>query len=78
MINGRMVRFNPPGTPDIVGLIAPEGRFVGIEVKTATGKQRPEQVTMQRVIEGWGGVYCLARSIDDVDRAFAALGIVQP
>lgn len=77
MLNGRMVRFNPPGTPDIVGLIAPEGRFVGIEVKTETGKQRPEQVTMQRVIEAFGGLYVLARSVADVDHAFAALGIIR-
>jgi hypothetical protein len=77
MVGGRLVRFNPPGTPDIVGLLRPSGRFVGIEVKSSTGKQRKEQQTMQRVIEAFGGLYVLARSVDDVDRAFAAIGVTR-
>jgi hypothetical protein len=77
VIGRRLVRFNPLGTPDLVGLLSPTGRFVGIEVKSGTGKQRKEQQTMQRVIEAFGGLYVLARSVDDVDRAFATVGVTR-
>jgi len=69
------VRFNPPGTADLVGVIAPTGRLLMIEVKTKSGKQRKEQATMQRVVTKFGGVYILARSVSDVDSALAAEGI---
>lgn len=66
--NARPVRFNPPGCADIVGLIAPTGRLLMIEVKRAKGgKQSDQQVTMQRVIEAMGGIYILAKSVEDVD-----------
>lgn len=73
----RPVRFNPKGTADIVGLIAPAGRLLMIECKTATGRQSPEQKTMQHVITKHGGLYILARSLSDVDAALAAVGITR-
>lgn len=69
------VRFGIPGLADIVGLIAPEGRALLIEVKSDTGRQSKEQRTMQRVITSFGGLYVLARSVADVDAALAPLGI---
>ncbi len=76
-IKGRLVRFGVPGTGDIVGLIAPDGRMLMIECKSATGKQRKEQRAMQRVIEKWGGIYILALTLNDVDRRLAALGVTR-
>lgn len=73
----RPVRFNPPGTADVVGLIAPTGRLLMIEVKSATGKQRDAQVVMERVVRAFGGLYVLARSLADVDAALAAEGITR-
>lgn len=77
MVKGRLIRFNPPGTADIVGLIAPSGRMVMVECKSATGKQRKEQETMQRVVTAMGGLYILARSLADVDAAFQAIGLTR-
>lgn len=71
----RTVRFNPPGTADIVGLIAPTGRMLMIECKSATGKQRDAQRTMERVVTAFGGLYILARSLEDVDAALSAIGL---
>lgn len=76
-IKGRLVRFGVPGTADIVGLLAPWGRMVMIEVKTQAGKQREAQIVMQRVVTSMGGLYIVARSVADVDAAFAALGIAR-
>ena len=69
---GRVVRFGLVGSPDIIGCV--RGRFVGIEVKTATGKQRDAQVNFQRAFERSGGLYILARS--PADAVAAIEGIV--
>ena len=42
------------------------GRALAIEVKDAKGRQRPEQVAFQKAWESRGGLYILARSVDDV------------
>lgn len=75
LIKGRWVAFGLPGLPDIVGIMLPNGRAVGIEVKTATGRQRDTQVSFQKVFERFGGLYILARSTDDVKAGFIAAGV---
>lgn len=52
------------GTPDIIAII--NGKFVGIEVKTKTGKMSADQVLFKKRLEANGGVYVLARSVDNV------------
>ena len=64
--HGIIMRPNPAaGMPDIVGVL-PNGLFLGIEVKTATGRQSDAQKAFQSAVEDNGGVYILARSVDDV------------
>lgn len=75
--NRRLVRFNPPGTADIVGLVAPTGKLIMIEAKAARGRQRPAQAIMERVITAFGGAYCVARSLADVDQFMLTLGITR-
>lgn len=77
MVGRRLIRFNPPGTADIVGIIAPTGRMLMIEVKSAGGKQRKAQAIMQRIVTTFGGLYVLARSLTDVDVALAAIGVTR-
>ncbi len=77
MIGRRLIRFNPPGTGDLVGLIAPTGRMLMIEVKSETGRQRKEQNIMQSIVTKFGGLYILARSLADVDNALAATGVTR-
>lgn len=66
--SGRVVRSGVKGQADISGILM-GGRRIEIEVKTATGQQRPEQKKWQAMIERFGGLYVLARSVDDVERA---------
>lgn len=66
------IKFGLVGSPDVLGCY--RGRFVGIEVKTATGRQSDHQKTFQRVFERSGGIYILARSVQD---ALAGLEAVQ-
>jgi hypothetical protein len=42
------------------------GRFLAIEVKSATGKPSPEQVAFLAAVVKAGGIAFLARSLDDV------------
>lgn len=61
-----MVRFGVPGQADITGLLIPSGRRLEIEVKDAKGRQRESQKLFQKMIEKSGGIYILARSVEDV------------
>ncbi len=54
-----------PGVPDIVGILA-DGRFLGIEVKTARGKLSPHQERFIQNINDAGGLAFVARSANDV------------
>ena len=69
----RTVSFGIPGQADLSGIL-PDGRRLEIEVKTADGRQSPEQRRFQAMIEKFNGMYILARSVEDVDRAFTAAG----
>jgi hypothetical protein len=73
----RSVRFGVPGQADISGLMLPDGRRLEVECKTAKGRQSEDQKRWERMITAMGGLYVLARSLEDVDRALAALGITR-
>lgn len=63
----RVIQSAPEGTPDLMGVIYP-GKAFGIEVKNAKGKQREAQIKWQAAWEKRGGIYILARSVEDVAR----------
>ena len=50
----RTIHFGLPGQPGIQGCL--DGRWIGIEVKTQTGRQRPAQVAFQAAIQKAGGL----------------------
>lgn len=55
----------PKGSADLVGLIAPSGRFFALEVKTSTGRVRPEQVRWLAAVRRFGGFGCVVRSVEE-------------
>ena len=64
------MHFGLKGSADITGILK-TGIRLEIEVKDKTGKQSPEQIEFQRMIEKNNGLYILARSVDDViDKLF--------
>ena len=67
---GRVVRFGLVGQADLTGIL-PNGLRLEIEVKSNGGRQSPEQCRYQVMIQRFGGVYVLARSVEDV---WAAIG----
>jgi hypothetical protein len=66
----RVVRFGVPGQADLTGIL-PGGIRLEIETKTDNGRQSIDQQNYQRMIERFGGVYVLARSVED---AWEAIG----
>lgn len=66
---GQLVTFGVVGQPDLIGVRLPHGQLVGIEVKSPTGKQSQAQVAFQVMLERFGGLYILARSVSDVYNA---------
>jgi hypothetical protein len=65
---GHRVKYGLPGSADILGILN-GGRFLAIEVKAEKGRQSEQQVAFQRMIEAFGGLYILARSVADVEAA---------
>lgn len=52
------------GSADILG-IAPDGRFLAVEAKTATGRVSKEQQTFIDAVRRNGGIAGIARSVED-------------
>lgn len=61
---GGFYRVGTPGAPDIIGCV--DGKFVGLEVKTAKGKLSDEQELFAHSLGAINGQYHVVRSIDDV------------
>jgi hypothetical protein len=59
------IRFGKPGSADILG-VTPDGRFLAIECKTATGRVTPMQAEFLEDIRRSNGVAFVARSVEDV------------
>lgn len=53
----------PAGAADLGGIY--RGRCLQVEVKART-EQSPDQANWQRMIESQGGIYILARSVNDI------------
>lgn len=50
-----------------MGIIAPHGRLLAIEIKTGQARQSAEQKSFQIMVEKKGGLYIVARSLQDVN-----------
>lgn len=63
--SGRPIRYGLcPGSCDLIGL-APDGVFLGIEVKTATGRVSPAQTAFIAAVVRAGGRAGVARSAEE-------------
>jgi hypothetical protein len=61
-VDGRWHTFGlAPGSADLIGWI--QGRFLSIEVKSATGRVRPDQQNWMNVVNSHGGIAFVARSV---------------
>lgn len=73
---GRVVSFGLVGSADIIGIrvcrcnseptVSPFGQFLAVEVKSDTGRQSEAQKNFQAMVEAFGGLYVLARRVEDL------------
>lgn len=67
-VSGRLIKYGLcKGSSDVIG-VAPDGRFLAVEVKTAKGAVRPEQVRFIEAVRAKGGRAGVARSPEDALR----------
>lgn len=63
------------GVPDII--VVHQGRFIGIEVKSATGRQSESQKDFEQELLSRGqGNYFIARSVEDVENQLKERGVL--
>lgn len=55
----------PKGSGDLIGMRQGTGQFLSVEVKTETGRVRPEQERWRGFVESFGGRAIIARSPED-------------
>ena len=67
--------YSKPGDPDMLCCI--NGLFVGIEVKTPTGVVSELQEIRGQEIKDAGGIWFVARSLEDVKNEFERRSLVQ-
>ena len=82
--SGRLVTFGlARGSADLIGwrtvMVTPDmvgtrlAVFISIEVKTPTGRVRPEQNAWLEAVQGAGGIAVIARSVPDAELAIKNL-----
>lgn len=59
------------GSSDLVGVLAPSGRLLALEVKTATGRPTKEQLAFLALVRRMGGFAAVVRSVDEAMAAVA-------
>lgn len=62
-----IIRYGLVGSSDILAIRPPNGQLCAIEGKVGKDKQRPEQKNFQIAVEKRGGIYILARSVEDIE-----------
>lgn len=60
----RWLQLAPVGASDLVGLRS-DGQFLSIEVKSARGSLSREQSNWGRMIQRFGGLHVVARSVEE-------------
>jgi len=63
------------GVGDISLLIAPNGAYYELEVKSAIGRQTPRQMERQNLVREAGGRYAVVRSIEETHNQLVAWNI---
>jgi hypothetical protein len=58
-----------PGASDIVGIVKPRGRWLALEVKTGEAESTREQAAFLDMVNNFGGVGRVVRSVADAEAA---------
>lgn len=70
-LRGRHINLGPLGCADISLVLPTHGTFVGLEVKSAKGRIRKDQVTYAAFLTSQGGKYFIVRTLQEAKDAVA-------
>lgn len=62
---GGFIKFGAVGSPDLLGILAPSGRLVGLEVKAPKGKTSEHQETWLKEAQEFGALVGVVHSVDE-------------
>lgn len=74
LLQRRPIAFGVPGEPDLDGILPPSGTRLGIEVKVGKDRLSDEQTAFGVMLRNAGGIWIVARS---VEQALAELAAAQ-
>jgi hypothetical protein len=63
------------GVSDILGVLD-KGRFLAVEVKSLKGKTSPEQTAFLARVTSLGGVACVVRSVEELEKDLQEAGVL--
>lgn len=66
----RFVRYGVPGMPDVIGVIPPTGRYIGVECKVGDGELNKNQRIVLPDLRDAGALIFIVR--DEVDESVVA------
>lgn len=64
MDGARIISFGLKGSPDIVGILS-NGKWLGLEIKTGSGKQNKDQLNFEAMIRRFNGHYLVVRNAQE-------------
>ena len=67
-MHGRVIELGEAGWPDIIGVL-PGGAFIGIEVKTKTGKVEESQQKKIMELQNKGALIYVVHSLKELEEA---------
>lgn len=73
-VEDRFIRYGLSGSSDVLACI--KGRFVGVEAKVGRDTHRANQRRFADAVHSAGGIYILARSVDDVTNRLRLEGLL--
>ena len=62
---GGFMKFGAVGSPDLLGILAPTGRLVGLEVKAPKGKVSEHQEAWLKEAAAFGALVGVVHSVDE-------------
>lgn len=66
-----MIKLGESGLPDIVVVVPPGGRLLGLECKSEKGRLRPDQIAFKSRAEAVGAHYTVVRTLTQAMEAVA-------
>ena len=70
---GRLITYGYPGSPDILAILPPHGRLLGVECKMKGNRQQPNQKAFGLDMEAKGALYLVVYSVEALQAALAGV-----